>query len=58
MVIIFSPLTISSAILPPSPTHILFSRYSFVYNPELILSSFGAKTVTPPETPLGTIDIF
>jgi hypothetical protein len=57
VVTLFLPLIISSAILPPMPTQILFSRYYFEYIPDSIASSFGVKIVTPPAPPLGTIDI-
>jgi len=57
VVTLLGPFIISSAILPPKPTQILFSRYSFEYIPDSITSSFGVKIVTPPVPPRGTIDI-
>jgi hypothetical protein len=57
VVTLLGPFIIYSAILPPSPTHILFSRYSFEYIPDSIVSSLGENIVTPPDYPLGTIDI-
>jgi hypothetical protein len=57
VVILSFPYISSSAILPPIATQILSSKYCFVYKPDYIDSSSGEKIVTPPEEPLGIIEI-
>mmetsp|Transcript_28368 Transcript_28368/g.61709 ORF Transcript_28368/g.61709 Transcript_28368/m.61709 type:complete len:299 (-) Transcript_28368:25-921(-) len=52
-----SPKMSSSAMRPPSATHIWFSRYWRLYSPLSRRSSLGAKNVRPPAAPRGTIEI-
>ena len=51
------PFISSSAILPPIATQILSNKYYFVYKPDSIDYSSGENYVSPPEEPLGMIEI-
>mmetsp|Transcript_26911 Transcript_26911/g.75110 ORF Transcript_26911/g.75110 Transcript_26911/m.75110 type:complete len:361 (+) Transcript_26911:479-1561(+) len=52
------PFSSSSAIRPPSATHMRFSKNSLEYSPVFRRSSEGMKIVTPPAGPRGTMLIF
>lgn len=53
-----SPKMSSSAMRPPSATAMTFSRYERLYSPDSRRSSLGAKKVSPPAPPRGTMLIF
>mmetsp|Transcript_18456 Transcript_18456/g.46699 ORF Transcript_18456/g.46699 Transcript_18456/m.46699 type:complete len:296 (-) Transcript_18456:136-1023(-) len=57
VVMSLGPKMSSSAMRPPSATHIWFSRYVRLYRPDSRRSSEGAKKVRPPAAPRGTMEI-